>query len=345
MMESVGTSALSELDLRLLHALQIHPRAPWTVVGEALGVSAPTVARRWARLHEAGHAWVTAYHPQLHEGTHDPVSAYVAAECAPGTAAEAAHALARHPEVLSVELTAGACDLFITVGARDRAALADYLLGPLGQVPGLRRLTTSWVTRLWLEGSRWRLRTLDRREARTLRDAADTALPRSRPAPSGERDPVDARMIALLAEDGRTSYARLADACGVTEATARRRLAALLRAGRLALRCDVSWEAAGWPVTATLWARVPGDRLEETARALTTLPQARLVASCVGEADLVLGLWLPAPSEVHRVAAQLARRFPGVEVVRWLTGLRSVKRIGRLLDSEGRAAGWIPRAD
>ncbi|MDJ1133604.1 Lrp/AsnC family transcriptional regulator [Streptomyces iconiensis] len=340
-MESVG---LSELDLRLLHALQIHPRAPWTVVGDVLGVSAPTVARRWTRIHEAGLAWVTAYHPQLLGGVGDPVSAYVAAECAPGTAAAAAEALAAHPETLSVELTAGACELFVTVGAADRTALADYLLGPFGQVPGLLRTRTSWVTRLWLEGSRWRLRTLDRASARALRDAAG-GVQRTRTATPPARDPVDEQLIALLAEDGRTPYARLAQECGIGEATARRRLAALLRSGRLALRCDVAWEAAGWPVTATLWARVPADRLEETARALTTLPEARLVATCVGEADLVLGLWLPALAEVHRVAAHLNRRFPGLEPVRWLTGLRGIKRVGRLLDADGRATGWVPRAD
>ncbi|MFD8216034.1 AsnC family protein [Streptomyces sp. NPDC059697] len=51
---------LDELDRGVVHALQIHPRAPWTLVGEVLGVNPVTAARRWHRLEEAGLAWVTA---------------------------------------------------------------------------------------------------------------------------------------------------------------------------------------------------------------------------------------------------------------------------------------------
>jgi len=52
-MESV---VLSEIDLQLLHALQINPRAPWNIIGLVLGVSPATAARRWERLRElAGH--------------------------------------------------------------------------------------------------------------------------------------------------------------------------------------------------------------------------------------------------------------------------------------------------
>jgi DNA-binding Lrp family transcriptional regulator len=107
--------------------------------------------------------------------------------------------------------------------------------------------------------------------------------------------------------------------------------------GRVAVRCDVAWEAAGWPVQTILALRVPVDRLEETARALTARPETRLVATCVGEADLVVTAWLPSLADAHPFATMLAERFPGVRVVRWLTGLRAVKRMGRPLDERGRA--------
>lgn len=48
---------LSELDLALVNALQISPRAPWTELAKALDIDAATVARRWERLRTAGHAW------------------------------------------------------------------------------------------------------------------------------------------------------------------------------------------------------------------------------------------------------------------------------------------------
>lgn len=48
-------------------------------------------------------------------------------------------------------------------------------------------------------------------------------------------------------------------------------------------------------------------------------------------------MWLPALAGGHRFAAMLSDRYPRVRVVRWLTGLRTVKRMGQLLDDRGRA--------
>lgn len=41
-----GSGTVSELDLKLIHALQINPRASWAQVGALLGVDPSTVARR-----------------------------------------------------------------------------------------------------------------------------------------------------------------------------------------------------------------------------------------------------------------------------------------------------------
>jgi hypothetical protein len=46
---------------------------------------------------------------------------------------------------------------------------------------------------------------------------------------------------------------------------------------------------------------------------------------------------MPSLADAHPFATMLAERFPGVRVVRWLTGLRAVKRMGRPLDERGRA--------
>lgn len=48
---TLGTpSTLDPLDLKLLHALQIDGRAPFSRIAEVLGVSDQTVARRFRRL-------------------------------------------------------------------------------------------------------------------------------------------------------------------------------------------------------------------------------------------------------------------------------------------------------
>ncbi|MFC7816954.1 AsnC family protein [Streptomyces sp. NPDC057367] len=60
MKESVS---VTELDLALVYALQIRPRAAWTEIAPSLGVTAVTLARRWERLTEAG-AGVAVRRPQ-----------------------------------------------------------------------------------------------------------------------------------------------------------------------------------------------------------------------------------------------------------------------------------------
>ncbi|WP_179014408.1 AsnC family transcriptional regulator [Paenarthrobacter ureafaciens] len=43
-----------ERDLRLLHALQVRPRAPWTALAPVVGADAVTLARRWNVLQDRG---------------------------------------------------------------------------------------------------------------------------------------------------------------------------------------------------------------------------------------------------------------------------------------------------
>jgi DNA-binding Lrp family transcriptional regulator len=155
--------------------------------------------------------------------------------------------------------------------------------------------------------------------------------------PSTLLDAADERIVAAMAGDGRASYAALAETAGISEPTVRRRLGRLLDSRRIAVRCDLAWEVVGWPVPTTVALRVPADQLDEVDRSLTVLPDVRLVAACVGEADLIVSRWPPALADGHRFAAMLTDRYPRVRVVRRLTGLRTVKRMGQLLDDRGRA--------
>ncbi|MEU6380795.1 Lrp/AsnC family transcriptional regulator [Streptomyces sp. NPDC046909] len=332
-MESV-TVTVSETELQLLHALQVSPRAPWSVLGQVLGISPATAAKHWARLSGEGLAWVTAYRPDYQGSAGDPVNALVTATARPSRLLPLARELATHPQVISVELVSGDGDLFLTIVERDRHAFADYMLGPFTELEGLLTSSTCWVTKLYKEGSKWRLRALSPAQIRHLtahQEPASTEPYRT------VLDQADQRIVDAMFADGRASYAALAETTGVSEPTVRRRLRRMLDSGRVAVRCDIAWEAAGWPVPTTLALRVPAEQLEETARALTALPETRLVASCVGEADLLISLWLPSLADGHRFAALLASRFPGVRTVRWLTGLRTVKRMGQPLDERGRA--------
>lgn len=127
--------ALTELDLAVVNALQIQPRAPWSLVGEVLGVDAATVARRWKRLSDSGTAWVDGYWPPADDGQ---VRAQVEIVTEADRSWEIGRIIAHDPETMSVKHTSGARDLLAIVWAYDMDGLVDYIGGRIAGLPGVR---------------------------------------------------------------------------------------------------------------------------------------------------------------------------------------------------------------
>ena len=107
-MTESGKSATLNLDnMLLLDALQLAPRASWSRIGEVLGITAVTAAKRWARLREGGIAWVTAA-PAMAVRTAQCL-AYVEITCHPEHRYTVANAIAQHRLAVSVELDDRRC--------------------------------------------------------------------------------------------------------------------------------------------------------------------------------------------------------------------------------------------
>jgi len=104
----------------------------------------------------------------------------------------------------------------------------------------------------------------------------------------------------------------------------------------------VSAYAVNWPVQVYLWASAPVDSLTETARQLSRFRQARLTATVTAGPSLALCSWLQTVEEVHRLELAISAKLPQLRVVDRLIVLRTVKRMGRLLDESGRAVGVVP---
>jgi DNA-binding Lrp family transcriptional regulator len=322
--------ALDEDELALVEALQRGPRAPWTEVAEVVGTNAVTASRRWERLRATGAAWVTGVPgPGSH---HAQLLAYVDVTCLPSEKTRVAQELAGDPHALSVDITAGGRDLLVTVAAVDLVTLGRYLLERLDRVPGVTGTRARIATRLYAEGSTWRLGVLP------PNGAAGSPLPATRPA---VLDEVDRDLMSALGVDGRASYATLAQMADISQPTARRRVDRLISSGAVLLRTDVAAPLAGLPVTVVLSADAPAARLDDAAARLGRLRQVRLSATLAGTPSLLVIAWLASLEEVHRFEQDLVHRIPEVEVVDRLVVLRSVKRMGHLLDSEGRATGTV----
>ncbi|MFE9365465.1 Lrp/AsnC ligand binding domain-containing protein [Streptomyces sp. NPDC006978] len=174
-------------------------------------MDASTAARRWNRLTEAGHAWLSCYTVAV--GPAVPIIAFIEVDCAAGALHEVAAEIADDPHLITIEHVTGARDLVLTAAFPDLAMLARYVGFRLGRLPGVSATRSQTATAVHTEGSRWRLDRLDPDSQDLLaRDRAPAMPRRGLPAP----DALDTRLYLLLSEDFRQPAARLAERLGVS---------------------------------------------------------------------------------------------------------------------------------
>ncbi|MGW1005255.1 Lrp/AsnC family transcriptional regulator [Streptomyces sp. NPDC002520] len=332
------TVTVSELDLALVNALQLRPRASWTELAPPLGVTAGTLARRWERLTGEGLAWVSAVPGR--EFVHTRCTAFVLLRCRPGSRARIAERLCAFEEAATVQLTGpGSADLLLDVLAPDLPALTRFVTDRLEPLPGLVSVTCLFATSLFVEGSRWRLRSL----APTQLSALGATVAGARePASTVEPDAVDRALLDALVRDGRLGLAVLADQADTSPATVRRRLRRLTDCGALAFRCDMASALSGHPVPVSLLGRTPARDIATAHRTLAALPECRLVAAVTGTSNIFATLWVHDLGDIQRREAALCSRLPTLTVTDRIVGLHTVKRMGHLLDEEGRRTGMHP---
>lgn len=245
---------VDELDLALVNALQLRPRAPWSLLGQTLGISPVTAARRWRRLSEAGIAWVTAYglpHPEDRGCV-----AYLDLDCAPDRLRQIADDLAEDPHVMSIDHLSQGCDLVVAAAFTDLATVSRYTAERLGRLPGVNAVRVHLATGFYAEGIRWRLDSLDPAQRVELHDDH----PAGNGATSGGRAEVreeDRELLIRLGVDGRLDQAELAAATGLSPSTLRRRLDRLAASDAIRFRCEIAARDAGRPVLTTFRADLP----------------------------------------------------------------------------------------
>ncbi|WP_164863424.1 Lrp/AsnC family transcriptional regulator [Agromyces sp. LHK192] len=324
-------SGLDDLDLQLIHALQLEPRAPWNVLAGVLGTDAVTLARRWARIETEGYAWITALGGSARIGA----GAIVEFSCEPGEVLRAADAAAAVPEIYSIDLTAGRRDFVATLVAADDDQLADFVLDRLGSVPGVRSIRTHVVNDVVRLGSDWTVQALS--------PGQRTLIPAPRPPRPGaaRHIPADlARGIRLaLSDDPRAAYAAVGTAVGISAQRAADAIALLRRTGDLVLRTDVAGPHSNWPLAAWYFVQVPAPSLVESAQALVDLPAVQYASITTGPGNLIVAAGARTKPEVLRIEAELERRMPGARIIDRSMVLRVHKHLGRLLDARGRSTG------
>ncbi|WP_372344439.1 Lrp/AsnC family transcriptional regulator [Streptomyces sp. KL116D] len=330
--------ALDDLDQALVHALQIAPRAGWARIGAAIGVDPVTVARRWSRLTEAGAAWVGCHPAPALAESGQGCLAFVEVDCANGRLSGVARELMAEPHVIGVEHVSGGRDLLLTVLAPRLSALTHWVTHRLGSLAGIVATRTHLSSTVYTEGSRWRLRALDAAQIARLAGTAQTRAD----APVFELTELDRALLAELSVDGRAGHRALAERCGTSPDTVRRRVNRLFASGMAQTRCEVARPLSEWPVSLILWCRAAPAELRAVAEQVTGAREVRLCAGVIGRHNLKVIAWVRSIDDAQRFEVRLAERVPALTVDDRAVALWPMKLNGHLLDERGYRTGAVP---
>nr|WP_203633796.1 Lrp/AsnC family transcriptional regulator [Streptomyces sp. SID10815] len=309
------------MDRRLVHALQIDGRAPFSAIAGILGVSDRTVARRYARLRSAGAVRVL--------GGVDPTSLgatlwFLRVRCAPAASLAVAEALAGRPDTSWVNLSSGGTEITCVVRTESDADSETLLLAKLPRTPRVEGVTAHSVLHTFYGGPDNLVGKLGSLDAEAVERLRPPPMP-YRPGPV-RLDDGDRRLLAVLATDGRAGFEQLAVATGWSPTTVRRRMTELREHGLLYLDIDVDWRMFGVNTRTLLWLSVAPAHLEEAGQALAGHPEIAFAAATTGPTNLCASVVCADQRELYRYLTTRVAALPSVTHVETAPVIRTVKK-------------------
>jgi DNA-binding Lrp family transcriptional regulator len=313
------------LDTQLLHALQLDGRAPFSTIAEVLGVSDQTIARRYSRLHDARRLRVRG----LSDAQRLRDTRWIVrVQCTPNAAAAAADALARRPDTSWISLTSGGTEIVCVVRTASGEQDNRLLLQTLPRNRFVVAMTAHCVLHTFFgdpTGLINKLGSLSKAQIARLR----------RPPIAADGEPVslsavDRKLLALLENDGRATFAELAAAADASQTTVRRRIAELRANGTLYFDVDFDQALLDLHVRAMVWLSVAPSQLAAVGMALAEHPETAYVAATTGASNLYASVVCADTSALYTYLTTRIAGLTGIERVETVPIVRSVKRSGLL---------------
>jgi Lrp/AsnC family transcriptional regulator for asnA, asnC and gidA len=138
-------------------------------------------------------------------------------------------------------------------------------------------------------------------------------------------DDLSKRLVELLQQDGRCSYASLAKEVGLSEAAVRQRVRRLLDDGVMQIVAVTDPLTVGFRRQAMVGIKAQGD-LRAIAEKLAHLPELEYVVLCAGSFDLLVELVCEDDEHLLRVLDESIRAIEGVRDTETFMYLRLVKQ-------------------
>jgi len=322
MMICMQSIKIDDLDQRIIHALYVDPRAPFSRLAEVLGSSEATVSRRYRRLFDDRILRVVGQLDSQRLGQYDWV---VRIRCGPGSAPTVATKLAQQPDTSWVQLTSGGTEIFSMVHSRDGEQRTPLLLSQLSvgrQVVDYEAYCLLHLFATGLSAPPWPSDLSPGEIAQLVSSARDRP---SIDRPKAKLQDSDWPLVQALADDGRAPYRQLAARTHWHETTVRRRVEELIASSILFFDLDVASDAFGIRSQALLWMSVAPRNLRDIGQALASRPEFPFVAATSGSTNLVAALVCPDDRSLYEYLTEEMTALDGLSHIETSPVMQFVK--------------------
>ncbi|MPY61376.1 Lrp/AsnC family transcriptional regulator [Streptomyces spongiae] len=312
---------IDALDLRLLAALEVDGRAPFSRIAAVLGVSDQTVARRYRKLCAEAGLRVVAVRDAQRLGQDQWT---LRLRCAPDGAEPIAEALAKRPDTNWIGLASGGTEIVCMTRPRSPGDHDDLLLGKLPRTPRIVEIRAHQFLHRFFGGptgwaSKFGVLTGD--EIAALRpDPVATGGP-------ARIDPEDEPLVAALERDGRATYPELQRVTGRSESAVKRHLAGLLASGAVYIDVEYHTEIVGHHRSAALWITAEPARLQAVGEALATHDEVAYAAATAGPSNIFVTAVVRDTAHLYAYLSGTIGPLDGVRHVETTPYLRRVKQL------------------
>ncbi len=301
---------LSELDKRIVVALQRDGRASWRAVAEAVGAPVTTVARRGQQLLVDGVVRVAAVPALAADGPYD--SFLVRINCKPGGHLAVAAALVENPDVRFVTLVTGTYDVMAELIVRGGAIRYPQLIGELQSITGVERWRSDLILHVYKVSFDWGRQLYGELLGPEPGDAVIGAAQHEECGPE-HFDEADRAILKALGDDGRETFQSIADRLGMNESSVRRRYERMRSSRCVDILTLIPSAALGMGAETLLTVTVAPSRLEDVARQLAEYPFVRYLAALLDENALLCEVISPSSTELYGFITGSLAHLDGVQ--------------------------------
>ncbi|MFD9756728.1 Lrp/AsnC family transcriptional regulator [[Kitasatospora] papulosa] len=311
MTQEALSDTVDELDRRVIAALQLNGRAPWSAVARWVGASETTAQRRYTAMRERGLLRVTGT-LEL-DRTREGSSMLVRVQARPGRGLEAAARFAESPDVRFVAVVTGAADLIVDFVARDNEEMMRMLFTDLPAADLITSTEAVPVIRAFTTAGMWDTGLLPPAAVADLRP--DPVSPFC--DPGRDRAPqaltlLEHEIAAALREDGRIQVSALARRLKHAQSSVARAMDRLISRGILQFRTLVEPSLLGFDAEFMVWLSIEPDRLDAAGRQLAKHPGTKFVSASTGRFNLVGHVVLPRRADLFPYTREVIGALPGL---------------------------------